>query len=187
MLHPEPSPACPHTHGPPLCCTPQAPKAVTTASLNKNAALSLAAAAVIASVPLAEAPAMADVAGLTPCKDSKAFAKREKGELKALNRRLKQVRPPLPCCSPRTARAPPACNHRTPWTLPPWTLIDPRALVLLDISSHGSWRFKRLPRAYSLVGKELTRWMWTVCAVRGGVGPGSGPAGDHGEDQDSLR
>jgi len=32
---------------------------------------------------------MADVAGLTPCKDSKAFAKREKAELKTLNRRLK--------------------------------------------------------------------------------------------------
>jgi len=67
-----------------------APKAVTTASMDKKAAASLAAAAVIASVPLAEAPAMADVAGLTPCKDSKAFAKREKAELKALNRRLKQ-------------------------------------------------------------------------------------------------
>lgn len=81
---------------------------MTTASMDKKAAASLAAAAVVASVPLAEAPAMADVAGLTPCKDSKAFAKREKAELKALNRRLKQVRPPrlspAPCLLPVTSR-----------------------------------------------------------------------------------
>ena len=60
----------------------------------KNNAAALACAAVVASVPMAAQPAMADIAGLTPCKDSKAFAKREKGELKALNRRLKNVRPP---------------------------------------------------------------------------------------------
>lgn len=65
-------------------------KQVTTCSLKQSGA-ALAAAALIATVPMAPAPAMADVAGLTPCKDSKAFAKREKGELKALNRRLKQV------------------------------------------------------------------------------------------------
>ena len=85
-------------------CSRQAPKAVTTASMDKKAAASLAAAAVIASVPLAEAPAMADVAGLTPCKDSKAFAKREKAELKALNRRLKQVRHASPA-TPHPSRA----------------------------------------------------------------------------------
>ncbi|KAL6771994.1 PSAF1 [Auxenochlorella protothecoides x Auxenochlorella symbiontica] len=34
-------------------------------------------------------PAQADVAGLTPCSQSKAFAKREKNEIKNLNRRLK--------------------------------------------------------------------------------------------------
>lgn len=34
--------------------------------------------------------AFADVAGLTPCADSKAFAKRKKQEVKALNKRLKQ-------------------------------------------------------------------------------------------------
>lgn len=35
--------------------------------------------------------AYADVAGLTPCSESKAFAKREKNELKGLQKRLKQV------------------------------------------------------------------------------------------------
>lgn len=34
--------------------------------------------------------AFADVAGLTPCADSKAFAKRKKQEVKGLNKRLKQ-------------------------------------------------------------------------------------------------
>lgn len=35
--------------------------------------------------------AKADVAGLTPCSESKAFAKREKNEVKTLTKRLKQV------------------------------------------------------------------------------------------------
>lgn len=34
--------------------------------------------------------AYADVAGLTPCSESKAFAKRKKNEVKALSKRLKQ-------------------------------------------------------------------------------------------------
>jgi hypothetical protein len=36
--------------------------------------------------------AYADISGLTPCSESKAFAKRQKQELKTLNKRLKQVR-----------------------------------------------------------------------------------------------
>ena len=36
--------------------------------------------------------AKADIAGLTPCGESKAYAKRLKNELKGLNKRLKQVR-----------------------------------------------------------------------------------------------
>jgi photosystem I subunit 3 len=35
-------------------------------------------------------PALADVAGLTPCADSKAFAKRRKNEVKSLTKRAKQ-------------------------------------------------------------------------------------------------
>jgi hypothetical protein len=42
--------------------------------------------------------AYADISGLTPCSESKAFAKREKGELKTLNKRLKQVRISRPSC-----------------------------------------------------------------------------------------
>ena len=60
--------------------------------LSKNAAATLAAVAVATSGAMATAPvAKADVAGLTPCAESKAFAKREKQEIKGLTRRLKQV------------------------------------------------------------------------------------------------
>lgn len=38
--------------------------------------------------------ARADVSGLTPCKDSKGFQKRQKNEIKGLQKRLKQVRAP---------------------------------------------------------------------------------------------
>jgi hypothetical protein len=52
------------------------------------------AAAAVASVALfgqVEA-ASADIAGLTPCSESKAYAKRLKNEVKGLNKRLKGVR-----------------------------------------------------------------------------------------------
>jgi len=72
----------------------KAPKAVTTCSADNKVAQTLAVAALAASVPLATPEvAMADVAGLTPCKDSAAFKKLEKKEIKALNRRLKQYDP----------------------------------------------------------------------------------------------
>jgi photosystem I subunit 3 len=53
-------------------------------------ATALALASIVGNAPFA-APenAMADVAGLTPCKESKAFAKREKQEIKKLESRLK--------------------------------------------------------------------------------------------------
>lgn len=35
--------------------------------------------------------AKADISGLTPCSESKAYAKRLKNEVKALNKRLKNV------------------------------------------------------------------------------------------------
>ncbi|VAI37427.1 unnamed protein product [Triticum turgidum subsp. durum] len=38
-------------------------------------------------------PAAADIAGLTPCKESKAFAKREKQSVKKLNSSLKKYAP----------------------------------------------------------------------------------------------
>eukprot|EP00246_Nothoceros_aenigmaticus_P008550 TRINITY_DN23297_c0_g1_i1.p1 TRINITY_DN23297_c0_g1~~TRINITY_DN23297_c0_g1_i1.p1 ORF type:complete len:248 (-),score=32.58 TRINITY_DN23297_c0_g1_i1:343-1086(-) len=56
-----------------------------------KAAAALALAALFTSVPLvAPLDARADVAGLTPCKDSEAFAKREKGEIRTLTKRLKK-------------------------------------------------------------------------------------------------
>jgi photosystem I subunit 3 len=50
------------------------------------AATALAAALSVTAVDAAKA----DVAGLTPCSESKAFAKRQKNEVKTLNKRLKQ-------------------------------------------------------------------------------------------------
>lgn len=38
------------------------------------------------------APAQADVAGLTPCSESKAFQKRQKKTVKDLQKRMKKVR-----------------------------------------------------------------------------------------------
>ncbi|CAM6097927.1 unnamed protein product [Calypogeia fissa] len=66
-------------------------------SIGENAgkvATALALAAIVGTAPFA-APenAMADVAGLTPCKESKAFAKREKTEIKKLESRLKLYAP----------------------------------------------------------------------------------------------
>ena len=61
-------------------------------------AASLAVAAAVAASPLvaveeAFARDVQPYAGLTPCKTSKAFAKREKAEIKALNKRLKKYDP----------------------------------------------------------------------------------------------
>ena len=52
------------------------------------AAAALATALAFGSVEAAHA----NISGLTPCSESKAFAKREKNELKALSKRLKNVR-----------------------------------------------------------------------------------------------
>ena len=55
----------------------------------------IAAAALAAAVTFGQVDAaFADVSGLTPCSESKQFAKREKNELKALDKRLKNVRCP---------------------------------------------------------------------------------------------
>jgi hypothetical protein len=59
----------------------------------KQVSTAMAAAALATVVGFADVqPAAADVAGLTPCSSSKAFAKAEKKELKTLTKRLKQVR-----------------------------------------------------------------------------------------------
>lgn len=60
----------------------------------KQISTGLAAAALAATVSFADvAPAYADIAGLTPCSESKAYAKLQKNELKGLEKRLKKVRP----------------------------------------------------------------------------------------------
>ncbi len=59
-----------------------------------KAASALALAAVLATaIPAAaEAKTVTPYAGLTPCASNAAFAKREKGEIKTLTKRLKNVR-----------------------------------------------------------------------------------------------
>eukprot|EP00897_Mesotaenium_endlicherianum_P005824 jgi/Mesen1/526/ME000104S10625 len=59
-----------------------------------KAVSAVALAAIISAAPFA-APqdAFADISGLTPCKESKAFAKREKNEIKKLQGRLKLYAP----------------------------------------------------------------------------------------------
>jgi photosystem I subunit 3 len=65
---------------------------VVKAQKEQSVAAPLAAAALAAVVGLSNVqPAAADVAGLTPCSQSKAFAKLEKKEVKALEKRLKKV------------------------------------------------------------------------------------------------
>lgn len=59
-----------------------------------NISTALALAAVMSAAPVAvPSEAHADVSGLTPCKDSKAFAKREKQSLKKLENSLKPYAP----------------------------------------------------------------------------------------------
>merc|ERR1739848_514792 len=50
----------------------------------------LAAVTLAVTVGLVAEPAVADISGLTPCADSKAFAKRKKQELKDLEKRMKK-------------------------------------------------------------------------------------------------
>ncbi|KAL9224810.1 hypothetical protein vseg_000811 [Gypsophila vaccaria] len=59
---------------------------------NLSAALAITS-VVLSSWTMAPEPAMADIAGLTPCKESKQFAKREKQQLKKLESSLKLYAP----------------------------------------------------------------------------------------------
>ena len=68
----------------PVACSAQQQKPMVGAI----AAAALAAALTFGQVDAA----FADVAGLTPCSESKGFAKRQKNELKALDKRLRNVR-----------------------------------------------------------------------------------------------
>jgi photosystem I subunit 3 len=57
-----------------------------------SAALALSS-VLLSSAATSPPPAAADIAGLTPCKESKAFAKREKQSIKKLNSSLKKYAP----------------------------------------------------------------------------------------------
>ncbi|XP_072988863.1 photosystem I reaction center subunit III, chloroplastic [Typha latifolia] len=59
----------------------------------KTFSAALALSSVLLSSAAAPPPAAADIAGLTPCKESKAFAKREKQSLKRLSASLKKYAP----------------------------------------------------------------------------------------------
>ena len=72
---------------------PQQPAAESPASSSSSLKVfsaALALSSILLSAPL---PAVADIAGLTPCKDSKAFAKRQKQSLKKLESSLKKYDP----------------------------------------------------------------------------------------------
>ncbi|XP_042020783.1 photosystem I reaction center subunit III, chloroplastic-like [Salvia splendens] len=77
-----------------IICQANAPNqedSSTTASQLKAFSAALALSSVIFSAPVL--PASADIAGLTPCKESKQFAKREKSEIKKLESSLKLYAP----------------------------------------------------------------------------------------------
>eukprot|EP01018_Ginkgo_biloba_P022467 Gb_12253 [translate_table: standard] len=74
-------------------------RTVCSAEPNRKSALAnmstaLALAAIVSTAPLAvPSEALADIAGLTPCRESKAFAKREKQSLKKLENSMKPYAP----------------------------------------------------------------------------------------------
>lgn len=86
----------------PVAKRPQVLRAVSCSAEVQAPEQKMAKAAAAAALALAISvtgveAAKADVAGLTPCAESKAFAKRKKQEVKALEKRLKNVRGGLLC------------------------------------------------------------------------------------------
>ena len=80
-----------------LCSSTTTSSSSNTAAATDNAesklkafSAALALSSILLSAPL---PAAADIAGLTPCKESKQFAKREKQSIKKLQSSLKQYEP----------------------------------------------------------------------------------------------
>lgn len=70
--------------------TPEQSSSSSSSSLKAFSA-ALALSSILVSAPIA--PASADIAGLTPCKESKQFDKREKQEIKKLQQSLKLYAP----------------------------------------------------------------------------------------------
>ena len=74
-------------------CAASEDKPLDVAQTAGRFATALALAALVGTSDLVVPEAQADVAGLTPCKESKGFAKREKQEIKKLESRLKLYAP----------------------------------------------------------------------------------------------
>lgn len=74
-------------------CSASADETSTVAETAGKFATALALAAIVGSSDFVVPDARADVAGLTPCKESKGFAKRQKQEIKKLEGRLKLYAP----------------------------------------------------------------------------------------------
>ncbi|KAK7331250.1 hypothetical protein VNO77_25470 [Canavalia gladiata] len=74
-----------------VCCSGTTNNNTTNVSLDLKAfSAALALSSILLSAPL---PAVAEIAGLTPCKESKQFAKREKQSIKKLESSLKLYAP----------------------------------------------------------------------------------------------
>ncbi|KRY97949.1 Photosystem I reaction center subunit III, chloroplastic, partial [Trichinella zimbabwensis] len=74
-----------------VCSATPNPEKISTASAMQTFSAALALSSII--LGAAPIPAMADISGLTPCKDSKQFAKREKQSIKKLESSLKLYAP----------------------------------------------------------------------------------------------
>ncbi|MBA0836545.1 hypothetical protein Goarm_008750 [Gossypium armourianum] len=73
-----------------IVCSSSNPSSDKSASPLQAFSAALALSSILLSAPL---PAVADIAGLTPCKESKQFAKREKQQIKKLESSLKLYAP----------------------------------------------------------------------------------------------
>lgn len=74
-----------------VCSANSTPEQSSSSSSFKAFSAALALSSILVSAPIA--PASADIAGLTPCKESKQFDKREKQEIKKLQQSLKLYAP----------------------------------------------------------------------------------------------
>lgn len=78
-----------------IVCQANSPNQETSSSTSSQQLKAFSAALAISSIILSAPvlPASADISGLTPCKDSKQFAKREKQEIKKFESSLKLYAP----------------------------------------------------------------------------------------------
>lgn len=84
------SPLTPKSRPTTILCSAANPEKSSSGSPLQAFSAALALSSILVSAPL---PAMADIAGLTPCKESKQFAKREKQQIKKLESSLKLYAP----------------------------------------------------------------------------------------------